>query len=38
MKNFLSVDEEDDPEEDARIKAEVQSMIDRGVISAHPTY
>lgn len=38
MKNFLSVDEEDNPEEDARIKAEIQSMIDRGVISAHPAY
>ena len=32
MKNFLAIDEEDDPEEDERIKAEVQSMIDRGVI------
>lgn len=32
MKNFLSIDEEDDPEEDERIKADIQDMIDRGVL------
>ena len=35
FKNFMAIDEEDDPEEDARIKADVQRMIDKGVIGAH---
>jgi len=38
FKNFMAIDEEDDPEEDARIKAEVQGMIDRGVINPHYPY
>ena len=38
FKNFMAIDEEDDPEEDARIKAEVQSMIDRGIINPHCPY
>lgn len=38
FKNFMMIDEEDNPEEDARIKAEVQSMIDRGIINAHCPY
>ena len=38
MKNFLAIDEEDDPEEDAWMKAEIQRMIDKGVISAHCPY
>jgi hypothetical protein len=32
FKNFMTIDEEDDPEEDARIKAQVEDMIFRGVI------
>lgn len=32
MKNFYQIDEEDDPEEDEKIKAEVQRMIDKGII------
>lgn len=32
FKNFMAIDEEDDPEEDARIKAEVEDMIARGII------
>ena len=32
MKNFLDIDEEDDPEEDARIKAQIEDMIARGII------
>lgn len=32
FKNFMAIDEEDDPEEDARIKAQVEDMIARGVI------
>lgn len=32
FKNFMMIDEEDDPEEDERIRAKVQSMIDRGII------
>ena len=35
FQNFMAIDEEDDPEEDERIKAKVQSMIDRGVINPH---
>lgn len=38
FKNFMAIDEEDDPEENARIKAEVQSMIDRGIINVHCPY
>lgn len=38
FKNFMAIDEEDDAEEDARIKAEVQSMIDRGIINPHCPY
>ena len=32
FKNFMAIDEEDDPEENAKIKAQVQDLIDRGVI------
>ena len=38
MKNFMEIDEEDDPDEDAHIKAEVQRMIDEGVINPHCPY
>lgn len=32
FKNFMAIDEEDNPEEDARMKAQVEDMIARGVI------
>lgn len=32
FKNFMAIDEEDDPEEDARIKAQVEDMFARGII------
>lgn len=35
MKNFHAIDEEDDPEEEAQIKATIQSMADRGIIKFH---
>lgn len=38
FQNFMVIDEENDTEEDARIKAEVQSMIDRGIINPHCPY
>jgi hypothetical protein len=38
FKNFMDIDEEDDPDEDARLKAKVQDMIDRGVISTQRPY
>lgn len=32
FKNFMAIDEEEDEEENERIKAQVQDMIDRGII------
>lgn len=32
FKNFMAIDEEDDPDEDARIKAEVEDMFARGIL------
>ena len=32
FKNFMAIDEEEDEEENERIKAQVQDMINRGII------